>query len=240
MIISARAHTSSTGRSCAPTAAYCSSSKPLPRPPPCSTSTVWPACTSASAPAGTRAMRFSLVLISFGTPMIIVGSDRLLLSASARRAARKAHNMARHPAFGETGRESAAAAPPRGRLSRRFGPLLPCARGGGRDLEMPSLPRLPRPQPAHVRRSGHPPPGRDPRPAARAGRAPAADAGAPAAGGRQPARVGGEAEGGHRHLPPRPPTPGAAAVRRARPRLPPADRGDAAGDLSPDLEKAPS
>src|SRR5688572_29931855 len=73
MIISARAHTSSTGRSSAPTDEYCSSSKPLPSPPPCSTSTVWPASTTASAPAGPGAMRSSLVLISFGTPMILVG-----------------------------------------------------------------------------------------------------------------------------------------------------------------------
>ena len=54
-----------------PTAVYASSGKPLPSPPPCSTNTVCPAPTSASAPAGTRAMRFSLVLISFGTPMIM-------------------------------------------------------------------------------------------------------------------------------------------------------------------------
>ena len=72
MIISARAHTSSTSCRVAPTASYCSSVKPLPRPPPRSTITWWPDCTSASAPAGTRAMRFSLVFISFGTPISIV------------------------------------------------------------------------------------------------------------------------------------------------------------------------
>jgi hypothetical protein len=72
MIISARRQTSSTSsRICAPTAVYWSSVKPLPSPALFSTNTVWPALTRASAPAGTRAMRFSLVLISFGTPISI-------------------------------------------------------------------------------------------------------------------------------------------------------------------------
>ena len=44
-----------------------------PSPAPVSMSTEWPAATSASAPAGTSAMRFSFVLISFGTP-IFMGS----------------------------------------------------------------------------------------------------------------------------------------------------------------------
>src|SRR4030081_1508527 len=39
-------------------------------------STEGPAAISVSAPAGTRAMRFSFVLISFGTP-IFMGVDRL-------------------------------------------------------------------------------------------------------------------------------------------------------------------
>ena len=70
MIISDCFHTSSAlARIFAPTAVYASSGKPLPRPPPRSMNTVCPAVTSASAPAGTRAMRFSFVLISLGTPI---------------------------------------------------------------------------------------------------------------------------------------------------------------------------
>src|SRR5215218_2511602 len=106
MIISARAHTSSTGRSCAPTDEYCSSSKPLPSPPPCSTSTVWPACTSASAPAGTSAMRFSLVLISFGTPMIIVGFAFAVEEAGPAEAVRAGAQYTPPAPFGETARRS--------------------------------------------------------------------------------------------------------------------------------------
>src|SRR5512135_2506332 len=72
-IISALAHTSSTEPAMvAPTARYASSAKPEPNPAPCSTSTVCPSPTSASAPAGTSATRYSAVLISFGTPTIIV------------------------------------------------------------------------------------------------------------------------------------------------------------------------
>src|SRR5512134_3963978 len=72
-IISALAHTSSAvGRIVAPAATYAESGNPLPSPAPCSTCTVCPCPTSDSTPAGTSATRFSLVLISFGTPMIIV------------------------------------------------------------------------------------------------------------------------------------------------------------------------
>src|SRR5215218_5148192 len=70
MIISARAHTSSAVSSTvAPATSYCSSVKPLPSPAPRSMKSWWPFWTSASAPAGTRATRFSLVLISRGTPI---------------------------------------------------------------------------------------------------------------------------------------------------------------------------
>jgi hypothetical protein len=72
MIISAAAHTSSAvGRICAPTAVYCASSKPAAEAGALLHIHLWPAATSASAPAGTRAMRFSLVLISFGMPIFI-------------------------------------------------------------------------------------------------------------------------------------------------------------------------
>ena len=70
MIMSASFQTSSAVlRILAPTATYCSSLKLLPSPAPFSMNTVWPADTSASAPAGTSETRFSFVLISFGMPM---------------------------------------------------------------------------------------------------------------------------------------------------------------------------
>src|SRR5256885_6094658 len=70
--ISALAHTSAPlGTSVAPTARYVSSTNPEPIPAPCSTSTECPSPTSDSTPAGTRATRFSAVLISLGTPTII-------------------------------------------------------------------------------------------------------------------------------------------------------------------------
>ncbi len=83
MIISARCHTSSAvARICAPAATYVSSANPLPMPAPCSSSTVCPWLTSASAPAGASATRFSFVLISFGTPMSMALSSRRLSCCS--------------------------------------------------------------------------------------------------------------------------------------------------------------
>src|SRR6266480_5533738 len=71
-IISALDHASpARGTSVAPAARYASSEKPDPSPAPCSTSTVWPSPTNDSTPAGTSATRFSAVLISLGTPMIM-------------------------------------------------------------------------------------------------------------------------------------------------------------------------
>src|SRR5688572_24401646 len=75
MIMSARFQTSAAVSTiCAPKLVYRLSSKPLPAPAFFSTSTVCPALTSASAPPGTSAMRFSFVLISLGTPMIMIYS----------------------------------------------------------------------------------------------------------------------------------------------------------------------
>ena len=72
MIISASRHTvPASGAIWAPTAVYASSGNPLPTPPFVSIITEWPAATNASAPAGTRAIRFSFVLISFGTPIFM-------------------------------------------------------------------------------------------------------------------------------------------------------------------------
>src|SRR5689334_12428250 len=72
-IISAFAQTSpALGTSVPPVSRYASSPKPEPRPAPCSTNTVCPSPTSDSTPAGTRATRFSAVLISFGTPTIML------------------------------------------------------------------------------------------------------------------------------------------------------------------------
>ena len=68
-IRSAVAQTSPTGASCAPTLVYSSSRKPLPTPASCSTTTRWPASTSACTPAGVAATRCSPGLISRGTPM---------------------------------------------------------------------------------------------------------------------------------------------------------------------------
>src|SRR5438477_13180477 len=70
--ISALAHTSAAlATSVAPTARYVSSANPEPIPAPCSTSTECPSPTNDSTPAGTSATRFSAVLISLGTPMIM-------------------------------------------------------------------------------------------------------------------------------------------------------------------------
>src|SRR5881628_174545 len=75
--ISALAHTSAGfGTSVAPAARYASSANPEPRPAPCSTSTLCPSPTSDSAPAGTSATRCSAVLISFGTPTIMLAPRR--------------------------------------------------------------------------------------------------------------------------------------------------------------------
>src|ERR1043166_4570994 len=75
MIISLSRHVvAASGAILAPTAVNASSGNPLPRPAPVSINTECPAPTSDSAPAGTRAMRFSLVLISLGTPIFIVAS----------------------------------------------------------------------------------------------------------------------------------------------------------------------
>src|SRR6266550_4517037 len=71
--ISALAHTSAAfGTSVPPAARYASSANPDPSPAPCSTSTLCPSPTSDSTPAGTSATRFSAVLISFGTPTIMI------------------------------------------------------------------------------------------------------------------------------------------------------------------------
>src|SRR5678816_3236303 len=73
MIISlSRQTAAASGAILAPTAVNTSSEKPLPNPAPVSTRTECPAAISASAPAGTSAIRFSFVLISFGTPIFIV------------------------------------------------------------------------------------------------------------------------------------------------------------------------
>src|SRR5256885_16444799 len=71
--ISALAHTSAAlGTSVPPATRYASSANPEPRPAPCSTSTLCPSPTSDSTPAGTSATRFSAVLISLGTPTIML------------------------------------------------------------------------------------------------------------------------------------------------------------------------
>src|SRR5437867_230876 len=62
---------SASPRSSAPALAYSSSGRPLPIPAPFWTRTLCPAPTSTLAPAGTMLTRYSLSLISFGTPMII-------------------------------------------------------------------------------------------------------------------------------------------------------------------------
>src|SRR4051794_39637945 len=74
-IISAFAHTSSAvSRIVPPARSKSTSGMPLPSPAERSTNTVCPALTSALTPAGTRPTRYSLFLISFGTPTIIAGS----------------------------------------------------------------------------------------------------------------------------------------------------------------------
>src|SRR5690606_6856966 len=55
----------------APAFLYSSSVKLLPKPAPDSTSTFCPAFTRSNTPVGVIATRFSLFLISFGTPIII-------------------------------------------------------------------------------------------------------------------------------------------------------------------------
>src|SRR5262249_6793447 len=58
----------------------------LPSPAPSCTSTWWPCSTSARTPAGTRLTRYSLSLISFGTPICMVTTPRpLRRGASAPR-----------------------------------------------------------------------------------------------------------------------------------------------------------
>src|SRR5262245_56447340 len=94
MIISLSRHTvSASGAIVAPTATKSSSANPLPRPAPVSMSTEWPAPTKVSAPAGTRAMRFSFVLISFGTP-IFMGSARSGVAGAVRRACHRSELLA--------------------------------------------------------------------------------------------------------------------------------------------------
>ena len=58
----------------APAAVYSASEKPLPSPAVRCTRTSWPCLTSSATPAGVRATRFSLFLISLGTPIIIARS----------------------------------------------------------------------------------------------------------------------------------------------------------------------
>src|SRR5687768_10839085 len=73
MIMSADFHTdAASGRIVAPACSYSASGKPLPSPAPVSMRTLCPASASTRAPAGTRATRFSFVLISFGTPICMV------------------------------------------------------------------------------------------------------------------------------------------------------------------------
>src|SRR3989441_9100544 len=75
--ISALVHTSAAlGTTVAPAARYASSANPEPIPAPCSTSTLCPSPTSDSTPAGTSATRCSAVLISFGTPTIMLAPRR--------------------------------------------------------------------------------------------------------------------------------------------------------------------
>ena len=71
-IISARFHTSSAeARIEAPAPVYSESAIPDPTPAPASTTTLWPAAVSDRTPAGTSATRFSLSLISLGSPTIM-------------------------------------------------------------------------------------------------------------------------------------------------------------------------
>src|SRR5258706_9474766 len=57
-----------------PACTYCSSLIPLPSPAPVSTFTEWPRLTNWRTPAGVIPTRYSRVLISFGTPMIMWSS----------------------------------------------------------------------------------------------------------------------------------------------------------------------
>src|SRR5688572_10470560 len=95
MIMSASFHTAAAlGAMVAPTAAYSSSGKPLPSPAPCSTVTLCPAAIIASAPAGTSATRFSLTLISFGTPIFMSAiAVECELSGAASALAAPPHNV---------------------------------------------------------------------------------------------------------------------------------------------------
>src|SRR3954471_9750296 len=94
MIMSASRQTASASAPIfAPTDVYAESGNPLPSPAPFSIMTLCPAPTSASAPAGTSATRFSLVLISFGTPIFIeleIAFDWLLNAATHLRRAQAA------------------------------------------------------------------------------------------------------------------------------------------------------
>src|SRR6266705_2322526 len=75
--ISALAQTSAAlGTSVPPATRYASSANPEPIPAPCSTSTLCPSPTSDSTPAGTNATRCSAVLISLGTPTIMLAPRR--------------------------------------------------------------------------------------------------------------------------------------------------------------------
>src|SRR2546425_6856807 len=75
--ISALVHTSAAlGTTVAPAARYASSANPEPIPAPRSTRTLCRSPTSDSTPAGTSATRCSAVLISFGTPTIMLAPRR--------------------------------------------------------------------------------------------------------------------------------------------------------------------
>ena len=90
IIMSACANTAAaSGSSCAPAAVNSASGKPLPSPAAACTSTLWPACTRVSTAAGVSATRYSLSLISFGTPIIMLspsfffGSKRCALQSTS-------------------------------------------------------------------------------------------------------------------------------------------------------------
>src|SRR2546427_6737250 len=75
--ISALAHTSAAlGTSVPPAGGHAPPATPEPTPAPCPTSPLWPSPTSDSTPAGTSATRCSAVLISFGTPTIMLAPRR--------------------------------------------------------------------------------------------------------------------------------------------------------------------
>src|SRR4051812_15578847 len=71
--MSAAANTASgLGATCAPAARYASSVAPMPAPAPVSTSTLCPCATISRTDDGVRPTRYSLFLISFGTPTCIL------------------------------------------------------------------------------------------------------------------------------------------------------------------------